>query len=74
LFSKAKNKTFKYQPRFSIKAKTDVSATDGDFIYSWTKKQRKNRKSRATTSIKVLLLLLVLLLIGIYYLEMFIIE
>jgi len=74
LLSKTKNRTFTYQPRFSSKTKADVSTTDDAFIASWKKEQKKNRKSRATISIKVLLVLLVLLLIGIYYLETFIIE
>ena len=74
MLSKTKNRTFTYQPRFSTKTKTAVSSTDDTFVSSWAKEQKKSRKSRTTISIKVLLLLLVLLLIGIYYLETFIIE
>ena len=74
MLSKTKNRTFTYQPRFSTKTKTAVSATEGNFIQSRIQEQKKSRKSKATLSIKVLVLLLVLLLIGIYYLESFIIQ
>lgn len=72
MFTKSKNKTFNYQPRFSAKSKVDVSANDSSLMSKWKQEQEKIRKPKSTISIKVLLLLLVLLLIGIYYLETFI--
>lgn len=71
MFSKTKNRTFNYQPRFLNKNGIDVASNNENYINSSSKTHRVNRKSKFNMSLLVLVVLLATLLIGIYYLGSF---
>lgn len=73
MFKQRKNKTFKYQPRFSKENQTDLNLDDKsdakEFISKWQRQSGNKIKSKGALPVKTLILVLVLLLLCMYVLE-----
>ena len=73
MFKQRKNKTFKYQPRFSKENQTDLDSGDKsdtkDFVSKWRRQSENKDQVKRTLPVKILILVLVLLLLCMYVLE-----
>ena len=73
MFKQRKNKTFKYQPRFSKENQKDLDLDDKsetkDFVSKWRRQSGNKIRVKGALPVKTLILVLVLLLLCMYVLE-----
>lgn len=73
MFKQRKNKTFKYQPRFSKENQTDLDLDDKSDTKSvdskWRRQSENKIRVKGALPVKILILVLVLLLLCMYVLE-----
>ncbi len=73
MFKQRKNKTFKYEPRFSKKNQTGSDSKEDfdskDFVSKWKRQRGNSVRVKGALPVKTLILVLVLLLLCMYVLE-----
>ncbi|NMH88597.1 hypothetical protein [Flavivirga algicola] len=73
MFKQRKNRTFKYEPRFSKENQTGSNPKEDfdseDFVSKWKRQRGNNVRVKGALPVKTLILVLVLLLLCMYVLE-----